>query len=126
MQMFVLSYLRYLPCPDPVQHIVFHQAPPPSTYALSLHDALPISCEWPQPHPGDHSLPSRHRRERQPHRLRRRPRSEEHTSELQSRENLVCRLLLEKKKIIQIKKPFVAHVSASNRSDQVEHILSAI
>src|SRR5690606_4309542 len=27
------------------------------------------------------------------------PRSEEHTSELQSRENLVCRLLLEKKKI---------------------------
>src|SRR5690606_41831407 len=32
-------------------------------------------------------------------RERRRGRSEEHTSELQSRENLVCRLLLEKKKI---------------------------
>src|SRR6266511_3686833 len=31
-------------------------------------------------------------------RCSRRPRSEEHTSELQSRENLVCRLLLEKKK----------------------------
>src|SRR5436309_5844581 len=30
--------------------------------------------------------------------LRERHRSEEHTSELQSRENLVCRLLLEKKK----------------------------
>src|SRR5690606_39785544 len=30
-------------------------------------------------------------------------RSEEHTSELQSRENLVCRLLLEKKKEIKIK-----------------------
>src|SRR5690606_39406087 len=30
--------------------------------------------------------------------LRPTPRSEEHTSELQSRENLVCRLLLEKKK----------------------------
>src|SRR5690606_39688684 len=30
------------------------------------------------------------------------PRSEEHTSELQSRENLVCRLLLEKKKKRQI------------------------
>src|SRR5690606_41465755 len=29
------------------------------------------------------------------------PRSEEHTSELQSRENLVCRLLLEKKKEIE-------------------------
>src|SRR5690606_41809108 len=37
------------------------------------------------------------------HRLRQRssvPRSEEHTSELQSREKLVCRLLLEKKKKI--------------------------
>src|SRR5690606_41205580 len=37
----------------------------------------------------------------EPHRFRPRmvdPRSEEHTSELQSRENLVCRLLLEKKK----------------------------
>src|SRR5690606_41221420 len=34
------------------------------------------------------------------HQLRRRSvRSEEHTSELQSRENLVCRLLLEKKKV---------------------------
>src|SRR6266511_5738040 len=30
------------------------------------------------------------------------PRSEEHTSELQSRENLVCRLLLEKKKKKQL------------------------
>src|SRR5690606_40910655 len=29
------------------------------------------------------------------------PRSEEHTSELQSRENLVCRLLLEKKKKVK-------------------------
>src|SRR5690606_41424562 len=32
-----------------------------------------------------------------------RARSEEHTSELQSRENLVCRLLLEKKKIVKSK-----------------------
>src|SRR5690606_41048973 len=30
--------------------------------------------------------------------VRRPPRSEEHTSELQSRDNLICRLLLEKKK----------------------------
>src|SRR5690606_39939023 len=30
-----------------------------------------------------------------------RPRSEEHTSELQSRENLVCRLLLEKKQLMR-------------------------
>src|SRR5690606_35948074 len=30
------------------------------------------------------------------------PRSEEHTSELQSRENIVCRLLLEKKKLHKV------------------------
>src|SRR3712207_7621970 len=35
-----------------------------------------------------------------PRRRSRRPRSEEHTSELQSRQYLVCRLLLEKKKAI--------------------------
>src|SRR5690606_41549494 len=35
---------------------------------------------------------------RAPERMPGRTRSEEHTSELQSRENLVCRLLLEKKK----------------------------
>src|SRR2546430_12030102 len=39
----------------------------------------------------------------------RRSRSEEHTSELQSQSNLVCRLLLEKKKHTQIK----AHVLRS-------------
>src|SRR5690606_40862050 len=32
-------------------------------------------------------------------------RSEEHTSELQSRENLVCRLLLEKKKTVSLLPP---------------------
>src|SRR5947209_11240145 len=69
-------------------------------YTLSLHDALPISD------------PRRHRagtpRGRDGVRLHRlrgsglvspaRSRSEEHTSELQSRQYLVCRLLLEKKK----------------------------
>src|SRR5690606_40831731 len=38
-----------------------------------------------------------------PSMARTRPRSEEHTSELQSRENLVCRLLLEKKKTAKSK-----------------------
>src|SRR2546422_4880450 len=68
-------------------------------YTLSLHDALPISVHPPRamgPHP------------RQPvFDLARAPeaaaagrlRSEEHTSELQSRLHLVCRLLLEKKKL---------------------------
>src|SRR5687768_18004796 len=41
---------------------------------------------------GGGGVPARH------HAVRREPRSEEHTSELQSRLHLVCRLLLEKKK----------------------------
>src|SRR3712207_9068806 len=78
-------------------------------YTLSLHDALPI-CRWSSPpgqeiakgaapksafgelvgHPVDEA--ARHEIERGA------DRSEEHTSELQSRQYLVCRLLLEKKK----------------------------
>src|SRR5690606_41831312 len=86
------------------------------SYPLSLHDALPISRtgnadpawtvqasarqsaaqrqlpvdRWCKPNstPRTRSTPGR----------RRSARSEEHTSELQSRENLVCRLLLAKKK----------------------------
>src|SRR5690606_41843438 len=89
------------------------------SYTLSLHDALPI---WPtlpgeaagEPDPAAPPGPARPARcaALQPRDWPRRPRhppppspareqkarSEEHTSELQSRENLVCRLLLEKKK----------------------------
>src|SRR5256885_8619868 len=39
------------------------------------------------------------------HRLRAGSRSEEHTSELQSPCNIVCRLLLEKKKILDLSHP---------------------
>src|SRR5699024_12790315 len=79
----------------------FNDPPTTEIYTLSLHDALPISAKifpalrrkktgrsgrsfrsvvfsQPEQHPA--------------------PRSEEHTSELQSRFDLVCRLLLEKKK----------------------------
>src|SRR6266576_6917497 len=55
-------------------------------YTLSLHDALPISPVSLAPY----SWPART--------WRTPARSEEHTSELQSRRDLVCRLLLEKKK----------------------------
>src|SRR2546422_7615243 len=44
------------------------------------------------------SFSERGRKQTNETRVRRRPRSEEHTSELQSRLHLVCRLLLEKKK----------------------------
>src|SRR5256885_10942993 len=66
-------------------------------YTLSLHDALPISQRGHDQQRGrreSHQQPWR-----APHRTgRHHRRSEEHTSELQSPCNLVCRLLLEKKK----------------------------
>src|SRR2546430_10236260 len=72
-------------------------------YPLSLHDALPISylertARLPRHRHLDRARGARGRRgaaRGQDLRLRR---SEEHTSELQSQSNLVCRLLLEKKK----------------------------
>src|SRR5436309_8860212 len=68
--------------------------PPRST--LSLHDALPISFEA-RLRRELHGLSAALKRSVPFHSAAER-RSEEHTSELQSRENLVCRLLLEKKK----------------------------
>src|SRR5438067_11522892 len=87
-------------------------------YTLSLHDALPIFERLPGPqdrahgqllHPHrralDHDLPrlgpdvDSREQHRPDHWVGQRlGRSEEHTSELQSRFDLVCRLLLEKKK----------------------------
>src|SRR5688572_31567909 len=65
-------------------------------YTLSLHDALPIFAWLRLLGRADGAWLGR-----QPHRTRvGGARSEEHTSELQSQSNLVCRLLLEKKKII--------------------------
>src|SRR5207248_11082188 len=101
---------------------LFPPAPSSASYPLSLHDALPISvspcgpyscsscltrltvicrsgCErfhpihCGQPAAGDSFHPAAGHR-----RSARRKRSEEHTSELQSPYDLVCRLLLEKKK----------------------------
>src|SRR5438034_3508674 len=69
-------------------------------YTLSLHDALPISPA-PLGPAGLLDVVDAH-----PHKLGavqvgvEGPRSEEHTSELQSHSDLVCRLLLEKKKMI--------------------------
>src|SRR2546427_3931365 len=73
-------------------------------YTLSLHDALPIS-RLEGTAVAARRLPSSQRGGNPPDRSGRRTRdpptggrSEEHTSELQSQSNLVCRLLLEKKK----------------------------
>src|SRR2546427_3539341 len=79
-------------------------------YTLSLHDALPISrrrrSRTPEPgrcgrHPADgggaSASPPGLAARRKDAGCHRPARSEEHTSELQSQSNLVCRLLLEKK-----------------------------
>src|SRR5215468_11889644 len=57
-------------------------------YTLSLHDALPIYVGGDVHRRRGHAQ-RQHRRQR---------RSEEHTSDLQSHQDLVCRLKLEKKK----------------------------
>src|SRR5690625_5943845 len=61
-------------------------------YTLSLHDALPI-C-----HRSDEDGTAPLRAQGRHHQRR----SEEHTSELQSRGHLVCRLLLEKKNVLML------------------------
>src|SRR2546430_17339337 len=64
-------------------------------YTLSLHDALPISGTFSEAKRSCTGTPSRASASDSGHTPLR---SEEHTSELQSQSNLVCRLLLEKKK----------------------------
>src|SRR5204863_9138111 len=90
--------------PHPTGFFVFSfftDTAPTEIYTLSLHDALPIfssatSTSSTTSGSGNRSWsprtssPSANRSAM--------PRSEEHTSELQSRRDLVCRLLLEKKK----------------------------
>src|SRR2546427_13052787 len=80
-------------------------------YTLSLHDALPIWTGRVGLVPGTvrrqgrdlrgarhRPVPGSSHRSGRGRRLRPEDRSEEHTSELQSQSNIVCRLLLEKKK----------------------------
>src|SRR5204863_6735185 len=104
---------------------LFTDTPTTEIYTLSLHDALPIyahpdqraaRAEEQEARPGGAEHAGERRRDgadaRQEFAEHQRPaaptlvmqrglphaRSEEHTSELQSRRDLVCRLLLEKKK----------------------------
>src|SRR5258706_10108826 len=108
------------PLPNDSLFFFFNDTATTEIYTLSLHDALPISCQRPHAHRrrADAAPPvARLTARTHPQHARRRKRvldspgdsdnsradrvnrrSEEHTSELQSLTNLVCRLLLEKKK----------------------------
>src|SRR5438132_12516017 len=89
----LLLSLLLLPALVSVLFFFFNDMATTEIYTLSLHDALPISIpemppcteawRWP-------AGPSR---------------SEEHTSELQSHSDLVCRLRLEKKKKTERERP---------------------
>src|SRR5260370_26839982 len=113
--LYTLSFLSFF---------FFNDTATTEIYTLSLHDALPISIRrQPREHAASAGKPARasdiseagrDRERRQPESAEPAQahgsvwesapnrRSEEHTSELQSHLNLVCRLLLEKKKKIHI------------------------
>src|SRR5947207_8789423 len=106
-----MSLARYL-----LSFVFFTDSPTTEFYTLSLHDALPISGRRKRQDDALARARALVQQQRQSHPPRRRrpdrsrphapcgqvgvdeERSEEHTSELQSHSDLVCRLLLEKKK----------------------------
>src|SRR2546430_12731529 len=79
-----------------VYFFFFNDTATTEIYTLSLHDALPISVAQ----AGGRGAVVEH--VAQVRIAVGRARSEEHTSELQSQSNLVCRLLLEKKKNLRL------------------------
>src|SRR2546429_4139773 len=90
--LFISCFYLLLPLPCFFFFFFFNDTATTEIYTLSLHDALPIYRGGPLlldlcNHGGLARLKER---------------SEEHTSELQSRLHLVCRLLLEKKKKINM------------------------
>src|SRR5207248_11413836 len=95
-------------------------------YTLSLHDALPIYLAGPVF--DRHGDPIAERQPRFADRAGavRKSRSEEHTSELQSPYDLVCRLLLEKKKKKTIKKQQTKHTILSISLNTLHTIIVAV
>src|SRR5215831_21183710 len=88
MRCYIFSFFKFIRFSLLHFFFFFNDTATTEIYTLSLHDALPISAShaW-----AVGAAPSTDRTGTV-------PRSEEHTSELQSLRHLVCRLLLEKKK----------------------------
>src|SRR3712207_8226261 len=96
-----------------VHFFFFNDTATTEIYTLSLHDALPISTVFVSPGiepptistmPNSPSVCAKTSTMAVKMPGQASGRSEEHTSELQSRQYLVCRLLLEKKKITKSKR----------------------
>src|SRR5258707_12661261 len=93
---------RHDPVPASIDYFFFNDTATTEIYTLSLHDALPISREKVAEMPEHQSAPVRQPGSRPGPSLalsRIAARLEEHTSELQSRQYLVWRLLLVKKNL---------------------------
>src|SRR5690606_39907998 len=101
---FFSVMIRRPPCTTLFPYTTLFRSKPPATALASSDLPQPCTPSSSMPlggsSPGGASPPVNTCRRCSTQRLRRRApaRSEEHTSELQSRENLVCRLLLEKNK----------------------------
>src|SRR5947209_20439598 len=95
----LLTHSQYRSSPHALRSISFLiDTATTKIYTLSLHDALPISDGERRIDGDDLAVVQ----DQIGVGGRRRSRSEEHTSELQSRQYLVCRLLLEKKKQLRL------------------------
>src|SRR2546430_5898686 len=97
-----------IPILIPFFFFFFNDTATTEIYTHSLHDALPIFYGWTTSEAKGRTLSELFHPEGSPKfdqarskALEHGERSEEHTSELQSQSNLVCRLLLEKKKKTQ-------------------------
>src|SRR2546422_8661090 len=94
--------------PSRVSFFFFNDTATTEIYTLSLHDALPI---WSTAGAAWGALRADRTRTPAAAFPRPSPRSEEHTSELQSRLHLVCRLLLEKKKTATAQEAYLFQMS---------------
>src|SRR2546429_9645625 len=97
--LLVFQSIKLHLCTTIIFFFFFNDTATTEIYTLSLHDALPISTNTSRSCAPPVSFGSRSTMIwPDPVVSARKMRSEEHTSELQSRLHLVCRLLLEKKK----------------------------
>src|SRR2546422_5250136 len=100
---------QYTPTPPIFFFFFFNDTATTEIYTLSLHDALPI-YRW------GGSTPVRSWAGLRCKSTSASGRSEEHTSELQSRLHLVCRLLLEKKKKRKRSEPTISAITGIHKS----------
>src|SRR6516225_10056636 len=112
---FCLSCIGNYTLPLVCLFFFFNDTATTEIYTLSLHDALPI-----YPVRRRTACPTKNRLML----VNLRNRSEEHTSELQSHVTLVCRLLLEKKKDVDVDDLVVRRIVGLVAVEQGHHRLS--